>query len=109
MRRAAIENQQRENNYEKLAKWNYESSPKIEGVYLDKLKYDGKFGPTELYVLDVNGVNYAVYTLTTLKNQFDRVPIGSYVWIEYLGEKQSKNTNRTFKDFKVEFDDEYQG
>lgn len=90
--------------------WNKDltAGDKLEGVYLKKETFDGKFGTTEKYVIETaDGEKYGVFSSASLMNQFNQVPEGSYVWIEYKGEETSKN-GRPVKVFTVEYDDEYQ-
>lgn len=90
--------------------WNKDltAGDKLEGVYLKKETFDGKFGTTEKYVIEtVDGKKYGVFSSASLMNQFNQVPEGSYVWIEYKGEETSKN-GRPVKVFTVEYDDDYQ-
>ena len=79
---------------------------KIEGIYLKKEIFEGKYGSTEKYVIDADGEKYGVFSSASLANQFKNIPEGSYVWIEYKGEEVSKN-GRPVKVFVVEYDDEY--
>lgn len=79
---------------------------KLEGVYIKKEIFDGKYGSTEKYVIDVNGEKFGVFSSASLANQFKNIPEGSYVWIEYKGEETSKN-GRPVKVYEVEYDDEF--
>lgn len=97
-------------NYEKTETWNksLNEGDKIEGVYLMKDEFEGNFGQTIKYVIQTSdGTKYGVYGSASLNRQFNRVPIGSYVWIEYTGETTSAN-GRTVKTYNVEYDDEYE-
>jgi hypothetical protein len=88
--------------------WNkdLEIGAAIEGVYLKKEVFDGKYGTTEKYVIESNGEKYGVFSSASLANQFKNIPEGSYVWITYKGEETSKN-GRPVKVYEVEYDDEY--
>ena len=88
--------------------WNkdLEKGATIEGVYVKKEIFDGKYGSTEKYVIDVDGNMFGVYSSASLANQFKNIPEGSYVWIEYKGEETSKN-GRPVKVYAVDYDDEY--
>lgn len=101
MRKAAIE----------MAKtWNknLEVGATLEGVYLKKEVYSGKFGEASKYVIqDKDGEKWAVFSSASLGNQFNNIPEGSYVWITYKGEEQTKS-GRPVKVFSVDYDDEYQ-
>lgn len=90
--------------------WNkdLEIGATLEGVYLKKETFDGKYGTTEKYIIEKDDVKYGVYSSASLSNQFKQVPKGSYVWITYKGEETSKN-GRPVKVYIVEYDDEYQG
>lgn len=89
--------------------WNkdLEKGATLEGVYIRKEVFNGKFGTTEKYIVDFNGTMYGVYSSASLLRQFKNVPEGSYVWIEYKGEEVSKN-GRPVKVYSVDYDDEYQ-
>ena len=78
----------------------------LEGIYLKKEIFEGKYGSTEKYIVDVNGDKLGVYSSASLSNQFKNIPEGSYVWIEYKGEETSKN-GRPVKVYAVDYDDEY--
>lgn len=81
---------------------------KIEGVYLKKEIFNGKYGDTEKYVIEIaDGEKLGVFSSATLARQFQNIPEGAYVWIEYKGEETSKN-GRPVKVYEVEYDDEYQ-
>lgn len=79
---------------------------KLEGVYIKKEIFEGKYGSTEKYVIDVEGEKFGVFSSASLANQFKNIPEGSYVWIEYKGEETSKN-GRPVKVYVVEYDDEF--
>lgn len=89
--------------------WNkdLEVGAKLEGVYLKKEVFDGKFGESEKYVIETDaGEKLGVFSSASLANQFKNIPEGSYVWIEYRGEETSKN-GRPVKVYDVDYDDEY--
>lgn len=94
--------------YEKTITWNKDltGGEKLEGVYERKEEFDGEFGNTIKYVINFNGEKYGVYGSASLNRQFERIPEGSYVWIEYAGKTTSKN-GREVKVYNVDFDDEY--
>lgn len=78
----------------------------IEGTYLKKEIFDGKFGSTEKYIIEVDGgEHFAVFASASLTRQFANIPEGSYVWITYKGEEMSKN-NRKVKVYDVDYDDD---
>lgn len=79
----------------------------LEGVYVQKEVFEGKFGTTEKYVIEYEGNMYGVFSSASLLRQFKNIPEGSYVWIEYKGEETSKN-GRPVKVYEVDYDDEYQ-
>lgn len=103
MRKSASE------NYEKTTTWNTNLTigDKLEGVYTSKEEFEGNYGQTIKYVIDANGTKYGVYGSASLNRQFNKIPTGSYVWLEYTGETTSQN-GRIVKTYKVEYDDEYQ-
>ena len=79
----------------------------LEGVYVKKEIFDGKYGSTEKYVIEKDdGEKLGVFSSASLANQFKNIPEGSYVWIEYKGEETSKN-GRPVKVYAVDYDDEY--
>lgn len=89
--------------------WNkdLEKGASIEGIYLKKEVFDGKFGASEKYVIeDANGEKWGIFSSASLANQFKNIPEGSYVWVEYKGEETSKN-GRPVKVYSVDYDDEY--
>lgn len=96
---------------EQTTTWNknLEAGATLEGVYVKKETYTGKFGDTEKYVIKNSaGEMMGVYSSVSLLNQFNNIPEGSYVWITYKGEETSKS-GRPVKVYEVEFDDEYKG
>ncbi len=88
--------------------WNkdLEIGATLEGVYIKKETFDGKYGTTEKYIIDNNGEKLGVFSSASLSAQFKNIPEGSYVWIVYKGEEVSKN-GRPVKVYTVEYDDEY--
>lgn len=80
---------------------------KLEGFYVSKDVFQGKFGETAKYVIHNDKGDFGVYSSASLDRQFKNIPEGSYVWIEYTGEVTSKN-GRPVKSYVVEYDDEYQ-
>ena len=89
--------------------WNkdLEIGATLEGVYLKKEVFEGKFGESEKYVIEkTDGEKVGVFSSASLANQFKQIPEGSYVWIEYKGEETSKN-GRPVKVYSVDYDDEY--
>lgn len=96
--------------FEKTVAWNkdLEIGDKLEGIYRSKEEFDGNFGRTVKYVIEAgDGTKYGVYGSASLNRQFNLIPAGSYVWIEYTGETTSQN-GRTVKTYTVDYDDEYQ-
>lgn len=90
--------------------WNkdLEIGATLEGAYIKKEVFSGKFGDTEKYVIEKDdGEKLGVFSSASLANQFKNIPEGSYVWIEYKGEETSKN-GRPVKVYAVDYDDEYQ-
>lgn len=90
--------------------WNkdLEIGTTLEGKYIKKEVFDGKYGSTEKYVIEKDdGEKLGVFSSASLANQFKNIPEGSYVWIEYKGEETSKN-GRPVKVYVVDYDDEYQ-
>lgn len=88
--------------------WNKDLSKgdKLEGVYIRKEIFDGKYGQSTKYVIKNNDGDFGVFSSASLDRQFKNIPEGSYVWIEFNGEVISKN-GRPVKDYTVEYDDEY--
>ena len=89
--------------------WNkdLEKGASIEGIYIKKEVFDGKFGESEKYIIeDANGEKWGIFSSASLANQFKNIPEGSYVWVEYKGEETSKN-GRPVKVYSVDYDDEY--
>lgn len=89
--------------------WNkdLEKGATIEGIYIKKEVFDGKFGESEKYIIeDASGEKWGIFSSASLANQFKNIPEGSYVWVEYKGEETSKN-GRPVKVYAVDYDDEY--
>lgn len=89
--------------------WNKDlnAGDKIEGVYIKKEIIKNQFGESEKYVIETpEGKKMGIFSSASLLRQFANVPEGSYVWVEYKGEEQSKN-GRPVKSYDVEYDDEY--
>jgi len=88
--------------------WNKDltKGDKLEGVYIRKEIFDGKYGQSTKYVIKNNDGDFGVFSSASLDRQFKNIPEGSYVWIEFNGEVISKN-GRPVKDYTVEYDDEY--
>lgn len=88
--------------------WNKDLSKgdKLEGVYIRKEIFDGKYGQSTKYIIKNNDGDFGVFSSASLDRQFKNIPEGSYVWIEFNGEVISKN-GRPVKDYTVEYDDEY--
>jgi len=89
--------------------WNKDlnKGDKIEGVYTKKEIFEGKYGETAKYIINVNGENFGVFSSASLDRQFKNIPEGSYVWIEYNGEVTSKN-GRPVKEYIVDYDDDFE-
>lgn len=86
---------------------NLDAGAKIEGVYIKKEIFDGKYGQTEKYVIETSdGEKMGVFSSASLANQFKNIPEGSYVWVEYKGEEITKS-GRPVKVYEVSYDDEY--
>lgn len=80
---------------------------KIEGVFVKEETSEGQFGTSRKYVIKAkDGTMYGIYGTASLDRQFNNVPEGSYVWVEYKGEEMTK-TGRPVKLFSVDYDDEY--
>lgn len=78
----------------------------LEGIYIKKESFSGKYGESVKYVIKSNGEDLGVFGSASLNNQFKNVPEGSYVWITYKGEVLSKN-GRPVKEYTVEYDDDF--
>lgn len=90
--------------------WNKDltKGDKLEGLYVRKEVFEGKYGESTKYVIKNESGDYGVFSSASLDRQFKNIPEGSYVWIEYDGEVTSKN-GRPVKQYIVEYDDEYEG
>lgn len=87
--------------------WNKDlnAGASIEGVYVKKELYDGNYGQTDKYVIETSdGEKWGVFASSSLERQFKNIPVGSYVWIIYKGEEQTKG-GRSVKVYDVEYDD----
>ncbi|MBO7712144.1 MAG: hypothetical protein J6S85_01175 [Methanobrevibacter sp.] len=89
--------------------WNKDlnKGDKIEGHYIRKEVFEGKYGESTKYVIKNDDGDFGVFSSASLDRQFRNIPEGSYVWIEYDGEVISKN-GRPVKQYIVEYDDEYE-
>ena len=85
---------------------NLEAGATIEGVYIKKEIFEGKYGESTKYIIKSNNEDKGVFGSASLDRQFKNIPEGSYVWIEYKGEVTSKN-GRPAKEYVVDYDDEY--
>ena len=91
--------------------WNKDLTPgaKLEGRYIKKEVYDSEFREgklTEKYIIETpEGEKMGVFGSSSLFNQFQQIPEGSYVWVEYKGE-QTSSKGRKVKVYDVEYDDE---
>ena len=93
---------------EQTITWNkdLDKGATLEGLYLKKEIFEGKYGQTEKYIIEKeSGEKLGVFSSASLANQFKNIPEGSYVWIEYKGEETSKN-GRPVKVYVVDYDDE---
>ena len=89
--------------------WNKDLNPgdKLEGVFVKTEQFENEFGKTEKYVIETSdGKKMGVFSSASLSRQFNNVPVGSYVWIEYKGKESSKG-GRSVNVYVVEYDDEY--
>lgn len=88
--------------------WNKDLTPgaTLEGKFIKTEVVKTQFGESFKYVIETpDGKKMGVFSSASLARQFNNVPEGSYVWIEYKGEEQSKN-GRPVKSYTVEYDDE---
>ena len=88
--------------------WNKDltAGDSLEGRYTKKETFEGQYGTTEKYVVETDkGEKFGVFSSASLARQFKNIPEGSYVWIVYKGEENSKN-GRPVKVYEVEYDDE---
>lgn len=88
--------------------WNKDLQPgaKIEGRFIKVEIIKTQFGESKKYIIESPDKKMmGVFSSASLERQFNNVPEGSYVWIEYKGEEQSKN-GRPVKSYVVEYDDE---
>ena len=85
---------------------NLEAGATIEGVYIKKEIFEGKYGESTKYIIKSNNEDMGVFGSASLDRQFKNIPEGSYVWITYKGEIISKN-GRPVKEYVVDYDDEY--
>lgn len=102
MRKKAIESTQT---------WNkdLEKGATLEGIFIKTEIVDSKFGDgkSEKYIIeDNNGEKWGLFASASLIRQFENIPVGSYVWVEYKGEETTKS-GRPVKVYSVDYDDEY--
>lgn len=94
--------------YIETTTWNKDlnKGDSLEGVYISKDVFQGKFGETAKYIIKNDEGDWGVFSSASLDRQFKNIPEGSYVWITFNGEVISKN-GRPVKDYTIDYDDEY--
>lgn len=101
MRKAAIE----------IAKtWNKNltAGDTLEGYYIKHETFKGQYGESDKYViLDKSNEKWAVFGSASISRQFENIPEGSYIWITYKGEEQTKS-GRPVKVYQIDYDDAIQ-
>ena len=103
MARKAVSSTQ---TFEKTPIWNtkdIKEGEEIEGIYKGCETFNGKFGVTKKYVVEVDGENWGIYGSASLDRQFALVNPGTKVYVTYKGMTNSKN-GRQVKDYLVEID-----
>lgn len=95
--------------YEQTTTWNTNLNvgDKLEGTYerKEEFDYDGKH-KVKYVILAPDGVKYGVFGTAVLDRLFNKIPVGSYVWIEYTGKSTTKKGN-PLHTFNVDYDTEY--
>lgn len=96
-------------DYTKTVTWNTNlaAGAKLEGDYIDKEEYTYNNQDKVKYVIEgVDGTTYGVYGSAVLNRLFEKISIGSHVWIEYKGKGTTKAGN-PLNLYEVEFDPEF--
>lgn len=97
-------------DYTKTVTWNTKDlavGAKLEGDYIDKEEFTYNGQAKIKYVIEgVDGTTYGVYGSAVLNRLFEKVSIGSRVWIEFKGKGATKNGN-PLNLYEVEFDPEF--
>lgn len=75
----------------------------VEGIYEDKRENIGENDSTMYMIRSADGELYSVWTTTILKDKMEKIPMGSEVRIECLGEQKAKTGGRVYTNFKVMF------
>lgn len=80
---------------------------KLEGYYVRDKKFESRqYGEGLMYIIaDLQKVEHAVMATASVRGGMINVPLGSHVWLEYIGEEKSSN-GRMVKVYNIEFDDE---
>lgn len=86
-------------------KGNLKGGEKIEGYYIDREKFDTKFGEmTTIIIKDSEGKLYKLVGQSDIKNKFIEIPLGSKVVVEYEGIVETDRGTK--RGYKVQYDDE---
>ena len=78
---------------------------KIEGFYIKHDTFTSKYGDGDSFILLCeNDEKKKLMGQADIKRKFENIPLGCYVWVEYVGLVETDNG--TMKEYKVEFDPE---
>lgn len=76
---------------------------KLEGFYIEHQTFTSKFGEGDAYIiLCEDDVKKKIMGQADIRRKFEQIPVGSYVWVEFVGFTETKNG--AMKEYKVEFD-----
>lgn len=76
---------------------------KLEGFYIEHQTFTSKFGDGDSYIiLCEDDKKKKIMGQADIRRKFEQIPVGSYVWVEFIGFKETDNG--AMKEYKVEFD-----
>lgn len=82
------------------AAWHHETQPEISGV-LKEIQEDVGPNNSRIYVLGTPEGDVSIWSTTVLDSKLKDIPVGTFIQIEYLGQKTNEKNGRTFKDFRI--------
>lgn len=87
------------------AKGNLNEGDQLEGYLIDKEEYTTKFGETTSYIVEkLDGEKVKVAGQADIKAKLANVPMGSHIWVEYMG--LTETVRGAKKTYTIDFDDE---
>ena len=80
--------------------WQPEANETIQGR-LSEIKTDVGPNHSNVYVVENEHGETDIWGSTVLDQEIPKLDVGTYIKIQYLGEKTNPSTGRTYKAFKV--------